>query len=138
VESDIGGIYIQSNAEDVAVTLENLMRQNCQALTPRHKPLSSFSNQPNGQGASQLEHEIGGSDEEEATRHSKYLKMVRLSASMEGGGGGDSGSWMRAEGEGWWDHPPSFFAYGKTETEAMCDAENKPVYRMWWGKRKDF
>jgi len=40
---------------------------------------------------------------------------------------------MRAEGLMWWKRSP-FAAHGAmTETEAMCSAEGKPIFRMLWG-----
>ena len=134
-----GGIYFQSNAEDVAVTIEHLLIRNCAKLCPNHQPHTLH--------APATHHTTialgrGGDDGEEAqgTRHFKYLKILSSMASDQGGGGGDGGmeeggentpSWMRAKGPTWWSTSP-FEPHAKTETEAMCQALDKPMYRMWW------
>ena len=137
-----GGIYFQSNAEDVAVTMEYLLMRNCVKLRPHHQPHTLRA--PAGHHAAAALRRGGGgrcgcnSMEAKGTRHSKYLKILSSMATVQGGGGGsmeegagNAGSWMRAKGHRWWSISP-FEPHARTETEAMCQALDNPMYRMWW------
>ena len=126
-----GGIYIQSNAEDVAVTMEHLIEQHCPLLCRRN----GESNNANPIDEDRSSLPVKPVDV--VTRHSKYLQMIKdhtLNGSTTSGIASTL-SWMRATGPHWLTTSPYAANGGLTETEAMCQLEQKPLYRQFWGKK---
>ena len=135
------GVYLQSNAEDVAVTMSCLLRKHCSHLIPVQQvefveametvKMVEFAD---GSTCMMKEEE----EEEGKTRQDRYLNMLSSSLlsvmskkqTSSLAGQEQSNFWLRAMGPEWWTSSP-FSMYGRTETEAMCSAENKNVYRMW-------
>ena len=135
------GVYLQSNAEDVAVTMSCLLRKHCSRLIPVQQmefaeAMETVETVETVEFADASVMKKKEEEEEGKTRQDRYLNMLSSSSILmsqkqtSSSEQEQSSFWLRAMGPEWWTSSP-FSMYGRTETEAMCSAENKNVYRMW-------